>query len=71
MPQKMWEADSQTKLKSNLYQFEKFLAKKFNYKSEKNYKKLFNWTIKNSEQFWSSMWEFSNIKGIKNDRIYI
>ena len=27
MPQKLWEADSQTKLKSNLFEFEKFLAK--------------------------------------------
>ncbi len=70
MPQKMWEADSQTKIKSNLYAFEKFLANKFNYKPQKNFKKLLNWTIKNPKRFWSSMWEFSNIKGIKNDKFY-
>ena len=70
MPQKLWEADSQTKLKSNLFEFEKFLAKKFNYKPQKNYKKLFNWTIKNPKEFWSSIWEFSNIKGIKNDKYH-
>jgi len=70
MPQKLWEADSQTKSKSNLYNFEKFLAKKFNYKPEKNYKKLFNWTIKNPKLFWTSIWEFSNIKGIKNNKFH-
>ena len=70
MPQKLWEADSLTKSKSNLFEFEKFLANKFNYKPEKNYKKLFNWTIKNPKLFWSSIWEFSNIKGIKNDKFY-
>ena len=58
MPQKLWEADSLTKSKSNLFEFEKFLTKKFNYKIEKNYKKLFNWSIKNPELFWSSIWEF-------------
>ncbi len=70
MPKKLWEADSQTKTKSNLYEFENFLAKKFNYKSKKNYKKLFNWTIKNPKLFWSSIWEFSNIKGVKNDKFH-
>ena len=70
MPQKLWEADSQTKSKSNLFEFEKFIEKKFNYKPEKNYKKLFNWTIKNPKLFWSSIWEFSNIKGIKNDKYH-
>ncbi len=70
MPQKLWEANSQTKSKSNLFEFEKFLANKFNYKPEKNFKKLFNWTIKNPKFFWSSIWEFSNIKGIKNNKFY-
>ena len=70
MPHKLWEANSQTKSKSNLFEFEKFLANKFNYKPEKNFKKLFNWTIKNPKLFWSSVWEFSNIKGIKNDKFH-
>ncbi len=70
MSQKLWEANSQTKSKSNLFEFEKFLANKFNYKPEKNFKKLFNWTIKNPKLFWSSIWEFSNIKGIKNNKFH-
>ena len=70
MPQKLWEATPQIKSKSNLFRFEKFLSKKFNYKPKKNYKKLFDWTIKNPKLFWSSIWEFSNIKGIKNNKFY-
>ena len=70
MPQKLWEADSKTKTKSNLFELEKFLATKFNYKSYKNYKKLFNWTIKNPKLFWSSIWEYANIKGIKKDKFF-
>ncbi len=70
MPHKLWEANSKTKSKSNLFEFEKFLAKKFNYTPKKNYKKLYNWTIENPKLFWSSIWEFSNIKGIKNDKFH-
>ncbi len=70
MPKKLWEANSKIKLKSNLFDFENFLANKFNYKPEKNYKKLFNWTIKNPKLFWTSIWEFSNIKGIKNNKFH-
>ncbi len=70
MPHKLWEANSKTKSKSNLFEFEKFLAKKFNYVPKKNYKKLYNWTIENPKLFWSSIWEFSNIKGIKNDKFH-
>ena len=71
MSQKLWEADYQTKTKSNLFEFEKFLAKKFNYEAKKNYKKLFDWTIRYPKLFWSSVWEFSNIKGIKKDEFYL
>ena len=70
MTKKLWQASLKQKKNSNLFEFEKFLAKKFNYTSEKNYKKLFNWTIKNPKLFWSSMWEYSNLKGIKNDKFY-
>ncbi len=70
MPRKLWEANSKTKSKSNLFDFEKFIASKFNYKPKKNYNKLFNWTIKNPKLFWTSVWEFSNIKGVKNDKFH-
>ena len=39
MPQKLWEANSQIKSKSNLFKFEKFLANKLNNKPDKNFKK--------------------------------
>ncbi len=70
MSQKLWEANSQTIAKSNLFEFEKFLEKKFNYSPKKNYKKLFDWTIKYPKLFWTSVWDYSNIKGIKNEKFH-
>jgi len=68
MPQKLWEANLKVKNRSNLLKFEKFLSKKFNYKVSKNYKKLFNWSIKNLNFFWSSVWDYTNVKGKKNEK---
>ena len=68
MSQKLWEANLKVKNRSNLLKFEKFLSKKFNYKVSKNYKKLFNWSIKNLNLFWSSVWDYTNVKGKKNEK---
>jgi len=68
MNKKLWEASLSIKKKSNLYKFEKFISKKYNYKSNKTYKKLFNWSINNLYLFWSSIWDYSNVKGNKVDK---
>ncbi len=63
----LWKAKSQTKLNSNLYKFEKFISKKFNKKFNKKYEKILNWTIKNPDKFWSSVWDFCQVRGIKSN----
>ena len=65
MSKKLWEASLSIKQKSNLFKFEKFLSKKFNYKINKNYSKLLKWSINNLDLFWSSVWDFTNVKGKK------
>ena len=68
MNKKLWEASLSIKKKSNLLKFEKFISKSFNYKINKNYKKLFNWSINNLGLFWSSIWDYTNVKGEKVDK---
>ena len=68
MSKKLWEASLSLKKKSNLFKFEKFISKKFNYKINKNYNKLFNWSINNLDLFWSSVWDFTKVKGKKVER---
>ncbi len=65
MNKKLWEASLSVKKKSNLFKFEKFISKKFNYKTNKNYNKLFKWSITNLDLFWSSIWDYTNVKGKK------
>ena len=68
MPEKLWEANLILKNNSNLFKFEKFISKRFKYRASKNYKKLFNWSVKNLNFFWSSVWDFTKVKGKKIDK---
>ena len=67
MGKKLWEASKKEKRNSNLYKFEKFLLKNYKYRGSENYKKLLNWSIQNNNKFWSSIWDFCEVKGIKKD----
>ena len=71
MSKKLWEASNIIKNNSNLFKYEKFLSKKFNYIPSKNFNKLLKWSIKNSKNFWSSIWEFCKVKGEKNHKFKI
>ena len=66
MTKKLWEASSIQKKNSILFAFEKYISKKFNNNFNNNYKKILDWSIKNSPEFWSSFWDFTKIKGIKS-----
>ena len=67
MGKKLWEATKKKKLNSNLYAYEQFISKKFKLKLGHNYKIILNWSIKNSGNFWSSIWDYCKIKGIKSN----
>ena len=68
MSKVLWKANLETKLNSNLYRFEKFISKKFNKKFNKKYEKILNWSIKNLGDFWSSIWDYCKVKGIKSNK---
>ncbi len=67
MSKKLWEPSLIVKKNSNLFAFENYISKKLKIKFNRNYKKLLNWSIKNSPEFWSRFWDFSKIKGIKSN----
>ncbi len=68
MSKKLWQPSLIVKKNSNLFAFENYILKKLKIKFNRNYKKLLNWSIKNSPEFWSRFWDFSKIKGIKSNK---
>ena len=65
----LWKAKKFQKNKSNLFKYEKFLFSKYKFKITQNYNTLLRWSIKNPKKFWSSVWDFTRVKGIKNEKL--
>jgi len=65
MAKKLWVATSNVKANSNLYNYEKFISKKFNQKFNQEYRKILSWSIENLDNFWSTIWDYCKVKGIK------
>ena len=66
MSKKLWQPSLIVKKNSNLFAFENYISKKLKIKFDRNYKKLLNWSIKNSPEFWSRFWDFTKINGVKS-----
>jgi acetoacetyl-CoA synthetase len=66
MSQKLWEASPNQKKNSLLANYEQFISKKFNQKFNQKYEDILKWSIKNPGNFWSSIWDFLEIKGFKS-----
>ena len=65
----LWVANEALRKKSNLYNFCKVLNKKKLYKKKENFNDLWKWSVRKPEVFWSEVWNFTKIKGIKGKKI--
>ena len=65
MVKKLWEARPSLKKSSILYRYEKFISKKYSQKFNQNYTRLLNWSINNPDLFWSTIWDFCKVRGVK------
>lgn len=55
----IWIPDQNRIYESNMTSFTKFVSEKYNTNFE-SYDELYDWSIKNITDFWSSFWEFSS-----------
>ena len=61
----LWQPSERLKEDSLLQDFCKFI----NFKSSKNFKELWHWSITNPDEFWSKFWDYSQILGDKGSVI--
>ena len=64
----LWKAKQSQKNISNLFRYEKFLFSKYEFKVTQKYSKLLKWSIDNPRKFWSSIWDFAEVKGFKSQK---
>ena len=66
MSKKLWEASQRHKKNSNLYNFERFISKKFKKKFNQDYLNILKWSISDSDKFWDAIWaDILSMFGIK------
>ena len=65
----LWSANVDLKKNSQLKKFCNQLERKRFIKNKYDFKNLWKWSIKNNEKFWSEVWDFTKIKGIKKGSI--
>ncbi len=64
----LWKAKQSQKNASNLFRYEKFLFSKYKFKVTQKYSKILKWSIDNPKKFWSSIWDFTKVKGFKSQK---
>jgi len=65
----LWSANEEFRKNSQLEKFCEHLEKKGIFKNTFKFKDLWEWSVKNPEYFWSEVWDFTKIKGIKKGKI--
>ncbi len=68
MPKKLWEPSKAIIKNSNLFAYEKFISKYYQYNFSRNYTKLLKWSVNNPKDFWNSIWKYFEVIGIKNNK---
>ena len=65
----LWSPNEEIKRNSNLEGFCRHLDKKKILKYNQNFRDLWKWSTKNSKVFWSEVWDYTKIKGLKGKKI--
>ena len=65
MNKPLWQPSEKLKENSLLSDFCRFI----NFKSSKDFKKIWKWSIDKPEEFWSKFWDYSKIIGNKGSKI--
>ena len=71
MSKVLWKANKKRIKNSNLCDYENFVKQKFNIDIKNEYSKLLKWSINKPKDFWSSIWDYTKIKGIKKNKIIL
>ena len=65
----LWSVNEELIKRSQLKKFCESLEEKGVFKNTSRFKDLWEWSVKNPERFWSEVWDFTKIKGIKKGKI--
>ena len=59
----LWKIKRDKLNKTNLFLYSRFIKKYLNVDFGTDYNKIWEWSVNNSQIFWKSIWNFTNVKG--------
>ena len=59
----IWKLGNEKLKNTNLYFYSNFIREKYKIDAGTDFNKIWDWSIKNPEDFWKSIWEFTQING--------
>ncbi len=59
----LWKLNRTRLNKTNLFLYSNYIKKNFNVDLDREYNKLWKWSVENPKDFWKSIWDFTNVKG--------
>ena len=59
----IWKLGNEKLKNTNLYFYSNFIREKYKIEVGTDFNKIWDWSIKNPEDFWKSIWEFTQING--------
>ena len=63
MKKRLWKLKNESLNKTNLFLYSEYIKKKYKIDAKGDFNKIFNWSINNTQFFWKSIWDFTNVKG--------
>jgi len=59
----LWKIHKEKLNKTNLALYSDFISKNFKIKHDKDFNKIWQWSVDNPKIFWKSIWDFTKVKG--------
>tara|TARA_B100001123_G_scaffold441861_1_gene584046 strand:+ start:4131 stop:6098 length:1968 start_codon:yes stop_codon:yes gene_type:complete len=66
---KLWKIKHRELSKTNIFKYSNFIKENYKIDFKFDYNKICNWSIKNPEIFWKSIWDFTGVKGVPGKTI--
>jgi len=59
----LWKLNKEKLHKTNLFLYSNFIKENFKVKTNCDFNEIWKWSVANPEDFWKSIWDFTNVKG--------
>ena len=69
--QLLWKPDQDALQHAEITKFTSFLVNQNFYDGDDDFQKLWQWSVDNSPQFWSALWDWHGVIGEKGERVLI